>query len=325
MFPSTLRRSSLCLLLLLPIVVPANAQPAWPSKPVRVVVPAGPGSSVDNVTRLMSQHLEKKLNTTFIVENRPGALGAIGGAFVAKSAPDGYTLLMGAQDTQILGPLVNKHIVYSARDFIPVARISEASLLIAASAKAPVTTLAELIAYAKANPNKLTFASGGAGGIQHLSVEMLKSRADIQLLHVPYKSATDAAHGFMAGDVDLLSASPTFLASLIKSGKARGIAIMRETRHPLLPDVPTMAESGLPGYNVASWVSIFAPLGTPPDVVARLSGAVVEFANDPEAKRRLESTGQEAVPLGHEEFKKFMAEEWIKWDGVVKAARIESN
>ncbi|MFZ4744979.1 MAG: Bug family tripartite tricarboxylate transporter substrate binding protein [Limnohabitans sp.] len=297
----------------------------WPNaRPIKLVVPGAAASSVDTVTRLFGLFLQTKLGANVVVENRPGALGAIAASYVAKAAPDGYIFIMGAQDTQILLALVNKNTQFSSKDFIPVAKISEASLLIAATPKIPFDNVKDMITHAKLNPGRLSFASGGTGGIQHLSVEVVKNRANIDMLHVPYKSATDAANGFMASDVDLISASPTFLAPLIRQGKAKGIAIMREKRHPLLPNVPTFAEAGIPSLNVASWVGIFAPLNTPVEIVAKMSDSVMEFVNSPEMRPRLEATGQEPAAIPYIEFNKYMAAEWVKWEGVVKAARIES-
>jgi len=276
---------------------------SWPgARPIKLVVPAAAASSVDNVTRLFGRFLQEKLGATVVVENHPGALGAIAAAYVAKAPPDGYTFITGAQDTQILVALVHRNAQFSSKDFVPVAKISEASLLIAATPKVPFSTVAGMSAYAKAHPGKLTFGSGGTGGIQHLSVEVVKQMAGIDMLHVPYKSATDAANGFMASDVDLLSASPTFLAPLIRQGKAKGIAIMRAQRHPLLPDVPTFAEAGVQNLQVASWVALFAPKDTPEDIVQAMSDAVVQFAKAPEYRSKLEATGQEATPIPHPQF-----------------------
>jgi tripartite-type tricarboxylate transporter receptor subunit TctC len=314
-----------CLITASLVSVAAHAQ-EWPmARPIKIVVPAAAASSVDNVTRMFAQYLQTKLGANVVVENRPGALGAIAGFYVQKAPPDGYTFITGAQDTTILVSLVQKNNQFDPHELVPVAKISEASLLIAANANAPFATVADMISYAKANPGKLTFGSGGTGGIQHLSVEMVKQRTGIDMLHVPYKSATDAANGFMAGDVQLLSASPTFLAALIKQNKAKGIAIMRPQRHPLLPDVPTFAEAGIKDLNVASWVALFAPPGTPPEVVAKMSDAVQGFAASPEARAKLEAIGQEATPIPHAEFVKYMNSEWLKWGDVVKAAHLEAK
>ena len=314
-----------CIAALSLAAIAAHAQD-WPNaKPIKIVVPASAGSSVDNVTRMFAQYLQTKLGATVVVEDKPGALGAIAGTFVVKSAPDGYTFITGAQDTTILVSLVQKNAQFNPRELVPVAKISEASLLIAATPSTPFNNVADMVTYAKAHPGKLTFGSGGAGGIQHLSVELVKQRTGIDMLHVPYKSATDAANGFMAGDIQLLSASPTFLKNLIAQNKAKGIAIMRAQRHPLLPDVPTFAEAGIKDLNVASWVALFAPPGTPPDIVAKMSDAVVGFAAAQDFRTRLEATGQEATPIPHAEFVNYMNSEWTKWDGVVKAARIEAK
>lgn len=321
---TAITRMSLAPLLLCLGALSAQAQP-WPSKPIKVIVPAAPASSVDNVTRMLTQALQTRLNTQFVVDYKPGALGGIAGAFAARSAPDGYTFLMGAPDTQVLGPLVNKNLTYSAENFVPVALISEASMLIAASPKVPANTLKELVAYARANPGKLTFSSAGVGGIQHLAIEHVKNREKINILHVPYKSSTAAATGLMAGEVDLLAASPTFLAAMINDGRAKGIAIARETRHPLLPNLPTMAEAGLPNVKLASWVAMFAPAGTPPDIVAKMSATIMAICDTPDIQQRLKATGMDMVPMGHEPFAKFMNTEWVKWREVVTAAGVKAE
>ncbi|MDB5873529.1 MAG: transporter substrate-binding protein [Ramlibacter sp.] len=319
-------RQLACLLSLFLAAFSSAAQPAWPSRPIRIIVPGGPGTSVDSVARLLSQYLQPRLGVPIVVDYRAGALGAIGGAAVANSAPDGYTFLMGAPDTQVLLALVQPNLTYSPeKDFVPVALVAQSPLVIAASLHSQATSMRELVAFARQHPGRVTFGSGGVGGTQQLTLELLKQREHLQMLHVPYKSGTAAVSGLISGEIDLLAGTAAFLAPLVNSGQVRAIAIARDSRHPLLPGVPTMAESGLANLSMAIWAGVFAPTGTPPEVVGRLSAAIIDAANTPEFRQSLQSAGQDMVPMGHLEFARFLAGEWTRLRDVVRAAGIKAE
>jgi tripartite-type tricarboxylate transporter receptor subunit TctC len=304
--------------------MPAAHAQSWPSRPIKVIVPGAPGASTDVLGRITAQALGERLGVAVIVENRPGANGAIGLEAVARSAPDGYTLLWTGQDTQILGPIMRKNLPYDVeRDFQPLAKIGDLYLLFATNPNNPAKTLKDFVATAKANPGQLKFSSSGEGGINQLMVELLKQRAGIDMLHIPYRGGSPAVQALVAGDVDLYGGSTTNLSALIGGGKLRGLAIAKETRAATLPNVPTMAESGYPDFIVSGWFAMYSPAGLPEPIATKLSETLVAIANEPAFAAKFAAAGAETAPLGRAAFTRYVADDMKRWRAVVEAAGIK--
>ena len=275
------------------------------------------------MSRILAEKLSASLGQQVIVENKPGASGNIGAQQVATSAPDGYTLFLGtiANATNMS---VYKNLSYDTeRDFVPITQLVSSPSVLVVNNDLPVKTLAELIAYAKANPGKLSYASSGAGGSPHLAGEMLKQRAGIDALHVPYKGAAPAMNDVMGGTVSMGFKTASGVTSTIQAGRLRAIAIASGTRLPQLPDVPTLAELGFKDFEVSSWSGLFAPKGTPPEIINTIAKATIEILNNPDVRKQLEAMG--AIPVGSTpaEFQKYVRSEIEKWAVVAKAANIQ--
>ncbi len=301
----------------------ALAQAKYPDKPIKILVGFAAGGPTDIVARLIGSRLEKVLGQPVIVENKPGGGSNIASAEAARAKPDGYTLFLGtiANATNMS---IYKNLNYNTeRDFIPITQLVSSPSVLVVNNDLPVKTLAELIAYAKANPGKLSYASSGAGGSPHLAGEMLKQRAGIDALHVPYKGAAPAMNDVMGGTVSMGFKTASGVTSTIQAGRLRAIAIASNTRLPQLPDVPTLAELGFKDFEVSSWSGLFAPKGTPPEVIQTIAKASIEILKSPEVRKQLESMG--AIPVGStpEEFQKYVRAEIEKWGAVAKTAKIE--
>ncbi|MDE2003952.1 MAG: tripartite tricarboxylate transporter substrate binding protein [Betaproteobacteria bacterium] len=307
-------------------VSPAFAQAAYPSKPIRMVVPFPPGGTTDILARAVAQKLSETWGQQVIVDNRPGAGGNIGSDLVAKAAPDGYTLLMGTVGTHAINPSLYARMPYDAqKDFAPVILVASVPNVLEVNPSLPVHTVQELIAYAKANPGKLNFASSGNGTSIHLSGELFKAMTGVKMTHVPYKGSAPALADLVGGQVQLMFDNLPSSLGLIKGGKLRAIAVTSTTRSSALPDVPTIAESGLPGYEASSWFGVFAPASTPPAIVDKLNAAIGAWLASPDAKEKLASQGAIAAGGTPADFARFIASETVKWAKVVKAsgARID--
>ena len=298
----------------------AQAQ-AWPAKPLRIVVPYAPGGITDSVSRITAPKLQEALGQPVLVENKPGAGGAIATEFVAKSAADGYTLLMGSAAPQTLLQFVQKTGYDGVRDFAPVTLINTNPLVILAHPSLPVQNLRELIALAKAQPGKLNFA--GAGGLTQFSGEIFKFMAGVDIVYVPYKGGAPATAAAVAGDTQLTFANYSDALAQMRAGRLRALALTSAKRFPQSPEVPTVAEAGVPGYAVDSWNGLFAPAGTPPEVVARIAAAVREGFKDPAVRKRMDDIG--AAPGGDtpEQFRAFVQAENQKWGNFVKQTGIK--
>ncbi len=271
------------------------AQGAYPSKPVRLIAPFSPGGTLDLVARGIANSLSEQLGQTFVVENRAGAAGAIGSEYVARAAPDGYTLLLGATTTHGVNPALNPNLPYDpVKDFVPVSLLATIPHVLVVNPSVPANNLAEFIAYAKAKPG-LAFGSAGNGSPHHLAGELLKSSASIDATHVPYKGAGPALNDVMAGQLAFMSIEITAAAPQIKSGKIRPIAIASSKRAPGA-DVPTFVEAGLPGFEVTAWYAIFAPAGTPKAIVDLLAAECAKALSKGELRERIISVG--GVPVG---------------------------
>jgi tripartite-type tricarboxylate transporter receptor subunit TctC len=293
--------------------------PAYPSRPIRLVVPFPPGGATDILARDVAQKLTEAWGQSVVVDNRPGAGGNIGSELVAKAPPDGYTLLMGTVGTHAINASLYAKMPYDhIRDFAPVILVAGVPNVLVVNPALPVNTVAELIAYAKANPGKLNFASSGNGTSIHLSGELFKVMAGVQMTHVPYKGSAPAVADLISGQVQLMFDNLPPSLPQIKAGKLRALAVTSSTRAPALPDVPTMAEAGLPGFEASSWFGVLAPAGTPPAIVAKLNAEIARWLATPEAKERLSKQGADAAGGSPEDFVKHIAAETTKWAKVVK-------
>ena len=273
----------------------AHAQ-TWPSKPVRIVVPFSPGGFADSSARSIADRLAARLGQPVVVENRPGAAGNIGAGMVAKSPPDGYTLMLAYDGTMVVNPHVYAKLGFDTlKDFAPVTKLGDGAVIIVAHPSLPANNLRELIALAKAKPGMLSFGSSGTGGSSHLACEMLNQRAGIELTHIPYKGGGQAIADAVGGQVPLVCTSIATAQQFLKSGKLKAIGISSEKRDPAMPDVPTFIESGLPGFVVNSWVGILAPAQTPRSVIERLQTEVAAVLQLPEVRARYAVLGIDPV------------------------------
>jgi tripartite-type tricarboxylate transporter receptor subunit TctC len=314
---SMLHRSALGIVLAL-VAALACAQ-TYPTKPIRIVVPFPPGGATDILARDVAQKLTEAWGQSVIVDNRPGAGGNIGSELVAKSAPDGYTLEMGTVGTHAINASLYAKMPYDhVKDFTPVILVAGVPNVLVVNPSVPANSVGELIAYAKANPGKLNFASSGNGTSIHLSGELFKVMAGVQITHVPYKGSTPALQDLLAGQVQMMFDNLPPSLPQIKAGKLRALAVTSLARAPALPDVPTLSESGLPGFDASSWFGILAPAGTPAPIVAKLNAEVAKWLATPEAKEKLAKQGANIAGGTPADFAKHIAAETAKWAKVVK-------
>ena len=309
--------------LALPTTQPADAQ-GYPSRPIRVVVPFPAGGPTDTMARIVSDRLGQVLGQSIVIENRGGgAGGSIGAKFVASSDPDGYTVLITPGGSLTTGPAVHKNLGYDPlKAFVPVGLVMETPQAVSVHPDLPVKTMAELVAYAKANPGKISFGSQGFGVGPHLMLELFKLEAGIKMTHVPYRGTAPMLTALLTGEVQLVIDPTTTSLVHIQSGKIRPLAIAGPTRTPALPDVPTTAEAGYPKLSSPFWLGVVAPAGTPPAIVAKLNAAFREALGAPETRDRLANFGAEAKIGTPEEFGKLIANELALWQGVVRDANI---
>jgi len=300
-------------------VAPVGAQGTYPTKPVRLVVPFPAGGTTDILARAVAQKLSETWGQQVIVDNRPGAGGNIGSELVAKSPPDGYTLLMGTVGTHAINPSLYAKMPYDhVKDFVPVILVAGVPNVLVVNPSLPVNSVQELIAYAKANPNKLNFASSGNGTSIHLSGELFRTMTGVQMTHVPYKGSSPALTDLIGGQVQLMFDNLPSSLAFIKANRLRALAVTSTTRAPALPDVPTMVEAGVPGFEASSWFGVLAPAGTPPDIVARINGDVAKWLATPEAREKMMAQGAIAVGGSPDDFARHIAAETAKWAKVVK-------
>ncbi len=299
----------------------ANAQ-AYPSKPIRIIVPYAAGGAVDIVARIIGQPLSEQMKQPVIVDNRPGASANIGMEMAAKAAPDGHVLLMASNGIATNMALFPNLTFDGRRDFAPVARIGFAPLVIVVPAASPAKSLKDLIAMAKAEPGKLTYASAGNGSSGHLAGELLKSSAKIDVLHVPYKGGAPAITDLLGERISFMPINPVEVIAHIRSGRLRALAVTSDKRVPLLPDVPTAAEAGLAGFDATVWWGLVAPAGTPREVVTKLNGETNRALADPATVNKLAELGVVVVTGTPEQFARFIQAQTELWSGVIKAAGI---
>lgn len=296
----------------------AHAQ-AWPSKPIRYIVPFAAGGTTDILARTIAEKLSIALGQPVIVENKPGAGGGVGAAETAKAAPDGYTIMGGTISTHAINATLYSKLPYDpVKDFIPITLIARVPNMLVINNDIPAKNVAELIALMKANPGKWSFASSGNGTSQHLSGELFKGMAGVDMQHIPYKGSPPALTDVMGGQVNMTFDNITTAWVLAKGGKLRALAVTTAQRSPIAPDVPTLAESGLPGYEIGSWQGVFAPAATPPDIVKRLNAEIVKIINMPEVQKKLLDLGAEPVANSSEDFTAFVKTEVVKWGDVVR-------
>jgi tripartite-type tricarboxylate transporter receptor subunit TctC len=299
---------------------PAQAD-TFPSRTVKLVVPFPPGGPLDATGRAIAQKLTEAWGQSVIVENKPGAGGNIGADYVAKSAPDGYTVVMGALSTHAVNPSLYPKMPFDAqRDFAPITLVAITPNVLVVNPSLPVHSVKELIAYAKANPGKLSFGSGSIGSAGHLAGELFKVDAGVDMVHVPYKGAAPAMQGLLAGDTQLMFDNLASAMSQVKAGKLRALAVTTAERSKLVSDLPTMAEAGVPGFDISTWYGLLAPAGTPPDLIAKWNADVTKILSAPEMRERLATQGAEAAPDSPADFAKFIASELVKYAKIVKAS-----
>ena len=297
---------------------------AYPERPIRLVVPYPPGASTNDILgRALAVRLSARLGQQVVVDNRAGASGTLGSELVAKAQPDGYTLLVAIASPLALGPSVYPKLGYdSVRDFSHVARFASIPYAMVVNLSFPATNVKELIALAKAKPGHINFASSGTGGTPHLCSELFKLQAGIDMTHVPYKGAGVATIDVVGGQVQMFCTGLTALTGLIRSGKVRALGLASLQRSPQMPDLPTISEQGLPGFEVNSWSGVAAPAKTPPAIVRRLHAEIVAIVNDTDMRNFLHSQGAEPALLGPEEFRAYIKADIAKWAKVIKAAGI---
>ncbi|MBK9245823.1 MAG: tripartite tricarboxylate transporter substrate binding protein [Burkholderiales bacterium] len=308
---------------LLAVLAPAGSAVAqdFPDRPVHLVVPFPPGGGADILARTVAPRLAQSLGKPVVVENRPGAGGNVGAEYVARAAADGYTLLYGTNGTHGINASLYRNLRHDPlRDFIPVSRMTTIAAMLIVNPKFPAGTVGELIAYAKDNPGKVNFASAGNGTTSHLAGELFKTMAGIDIVHVPYRGGALAVTDLMAGQVQMMIDVMPNALPLARDGRARGIAVSTATRYPGAPEYPTIAESGLPGFEASAWDGIFVPAGTPAPVVGRLNAAIRETLDDPQIAEALRARGAQPMPNSPEAFARHVADSAEKWARAVRAS-----
>jgi tripartite-type tricarboxylate transporter receptor subunit TctC len=306
--------------------VNAQAQ-AYPSKPIRIVVPYGAGGGIDVISRLVGEKLSQRLGQPVVIDNRPGGGTLLGAEQVAKATPDGYTLMVTTDATMTINPYLYAKLPYDAvKDFAPITQMVFLNQLLLENPAVPANNLKELIAYAKANPGKLNYGSYGSGSQPHLAMEMLKRQAGLYIVHVPYRGLTQTVPATIAGDVQLTFSGAASSLAFIKSGSLKALAVGGKTRLALLPDVPTFTESGFPDVPANAWFGLFAPAGTPRDIVMKLNAEVVRILRAPEfVQKELTAKGYELIASTPEEFTTFLAADSVRNARAVKisGAKVE--
>ena len=320
-------RHSLCrcalLVLALCAALPASAQ--WPAKPIRIIVSYPPGGGADITARLLAPRLSDALKQQVIVENRGGAGGAIGGDAAAKSAPDGYTFLLDAANHSVNPSLQAKMPFDTLKDLTPVSLLVQVPNVLVVNPAFPVNSVKELIALVKSKPGAYSFASSGNGSAQHLAAELFKAQAGLFMVHIPYRGGAPAIIDVIAGQIPMFFGNMASAMPHVKSGKVKALAVTGRTRSPALPQLPTIAESGLPGYEVYEWNAFFAPAGTPADIIDRVQRETARALATPEVRERLASLGAEPVGGTPAELDKFRRSEMQKWAAIIKRAEIKSE
>lgn len=308
------------------LTAPAWADGKYPERPVTLVVPTATGGTTDFTARLIAEQLQRALGQPVIVDNKPGASGNIGNQFVAKARPDGYTLLVAYSGYQVANPHLYTRAGWDPiKDFAPVAMLTRAPQVVVTNAGVPAGTLAELVAYARAHPDKLNYASSGNGSIQHIAGELFKQRTGTAITHVPYRGAGPAVQDLLGGQVDLHITTPASVVSHIKAGKLRALAVSSHTRLSALPQVPTAVEAGLMGFTLDSWFALYAPAGTPAEIIQLLNTEVGKILSSPETRKKAEDAGTSIELMTPAQLGEFTRKELDDWGGVIRAAKITAD
>ena len=308
--------SALGLLALTPLAAQAQA---FPTKAITIIVPFSAGGTTDILARVLGQFISKDLGQPVIIDNRAGAGGNIGTQLVARAAPDGYTILMGTVGTHAINQSLYPKLAFDPiKDFAPLTRVALVPNLLVANPAQPFKTVKELMAYAKANPGKVTFGSSGSGTSIHLSGELFKQMAGVDIQHVAYKGSAPAVNDLLGNHIAIMFDNMPSAISHVKAGKLRPLAVTTAQRSPALPDVPTIAEAGVPGYEATSWFGLLAPAKTPAPVVARLNAVILKALADPDVKKKLLEQGAEPAGETPAQFAAFIASETVKWGKIVK-------
>ena len=305
----------------------SHAQPnsTYPSKPIHLIVPFPPGGGNDTVARAIAQQVSPELGQPVVIDNRPGAGGAVGAELAAKAPPDGYTLFLAGVGSHVVNPNVHKVPYDPIRDFAPVTLIASAPSVLVVNPRVPAQSIAEFTAYARANPGKLNYASNGAGSAAQLAAAMYETMAGVKMVHVPYKGIAPALTDLLGGEVQLMFGTVVALVPHIQAGRLRALAVTGKKRSALLPEVPTLRESGLPEYEAGSWYGIEAPAGTPRAIIDQLNAVIVKALRQPDVARRLATEGAEVIGSTPEEFGAHIKSELARVGAVVRAAGIRAE
>jgi tripartite-type tricarboxylate transporter receptor subunit TctC len=312
-------KKSICFMVMSCAVAPCSGADAYPGKPVRWIVPFPPGGGTDLISRTLAQKLSEAWGIQVVADNRPGAGGTIGMDAAAKAPADGYTIVLGQTSNIAVAPGLYRKLPYDPlKDVQPVTQVVSTPLVIVSHPSFPAKSIRDLVAYARAKPGAITFGSPGNGTIGHLSLELLKTMAKLDMLHIPYKGASTALTELMGGQITIYASSMPPALPLINAGKLKALGVTGTKRLAPLPNVPTVAESGVPGYEAVSWYGVFVPAGTPKDIVAKIHADTVRVLKQPETARRFESEGGDIVADTPDEFAAFIRREIPKWTKVIR-------
>lgn len=311
---------------LLAAATSASAQDTFPDKPIRIIVASAAGGASDIVSRIVADKLQQQFGQPVVVEAKPGANGNLAAEFVAKAPADGYTLMMGTIGVMAINPSMYKAVRFDPlKDFTPVARLVSFSNLLVVHPSVPARSVKELIDYGKANPGKLRYGSPGAGGSPHMAMVVFGQMAGLDIVHVPYKGAAPALNDLMGGHIDMAFSDPLLTLQHARSGRVRALGVSGARRLASDPEMPTIAEGGLPGYTVSGWLGIVAPAGTPPDRVAKLNAALNRALAMPDVRSKLVEQGSEITPGTPDEFGRFIRGEYDRWKKVVQDANLSAD
>ncbi len=299
--------------------IPAHAQ-EYPARPVKIIVPFAVGGPADIYARYLGARLGESLGQSFVIENRPGAGAVVGTDAAAKSAPDGYTLLLMSNAHTVNETLIPNKPYSLTRDFVAVAPINYSDLMIVVNPGVQANTLQEFVALAKAQPGKLNYASSGPGTPYHMAGELFKSMAGVDIVHVPYKESSAARTGVIGGQVEMMFDAVTTMNEQAKGGKVRALATSGKTRSPVTPNLPTVSEAGVPGYEAVIWLGVMAPKGTPPAIVSKLNAEIAKVVNRPETREEWAKQGASAMAMPPDDFSKYVAADIAKWEKVIKVS-----
>jgi tripartite-type tricarboxylate transporter receptor subunit TctC len=305
--------------LALTLVAGAPHAQDYPSRPIRIVVPSAPAGAGDSIARMLAVRLGPALGTSVVIENRSGGSGVIGNELVARAPADGYALLFATSATHVIAAYTMDRLRYDPlRDFTPVINIAYATSVIVVSSALPVMTLREFIDYARARPGRVHYASSGVGSANHVDMEAFAAVAGISLAHVPYRGTADGYRALLMDEVQAMFGAVTSALPHVRAGKVRALAVLTETRSPVLPEVPTLAEAGLANVDVRKWLGLLAPAGTPPDVVARINRAADEILRDPEVRAWMDRQGLEVIGGTPDDFERALRADFVKWGDTVR-------